>query len=150
MKLIGAVLIPLVVLSLPACSTSEPKQKMRQPLPVINVPVAVKQSTEQGTRAYQKRQYETAKTYFEEAVAAAPTSGEAHYNLGLALFALGADGEARDHFIEAANLAPGNKVIWDSPALRPYGDPEPTMKKKTTEQKYSTRKPEFGGGPMNR
>jgi Flp pilus assembly protein TadD len=145
MKLIGILLISLAVLALTACSSSDSSVKVRQPLPVINVPVAVKQSTEQGTRAYQKRQYEIAKTYFEEAVAAAPASGEAHYNLGLVLFALGADGEARDHFIEAANLAPGNKVIWDSPALRPYGDPEPTMKKKTTEKEFTTRKPSFGG-----
>jgi len=144
MKLIGVLLISLAVLSLTACSTSDSGAKVRQPLPVVYVPVGVKQSTEQGIRAYQKRQYETAKTYFEEAVAAAPTSGEAHYNLGLVLFALGADGEARDHFIEAANLAPGNKVIWDSPALRPYGDPEPT-KKKTTGKEFSTRKPSFGG-----
>lgn len=145
MKLIGAALITIALLSLPACSTSQPKQNLRQPLPVVNVPVAVRQSTDQGTRAYQNRQYEIAKTYFEQAVAGAPNSGEAHYNLGLALFALGADGDARDHFIEAANLAPGNKVIWDSPALHPYGDPEPTTKKAVKQKEFSTQKPSFGG-----
>ncbi len=144
MKFIGAILISIAVLGLPACS-SAPKQKLRDPLPVTNVPVAVKQSTDQGIRAYQHQQYDVAKGYFESAVAAAPTSGEAHYNLGLVLMALGSDGEARDHFIEAANLAPGNKVIWDSPALRPYGDPEPTMKKKVQQKEFSTSKPSFGG-----
>jgi hypothetical protein len=29
---------------------------------------------------------------------------------------------AKPHFIQAANLAPGNKVIWDSPPLRRYGN----------------------------
>ena len=29
---------------------------------------------------------------------------------------------AKPHFIEAANLAPGHKVIWNSPPLRRYGN----------------------------
>jgi Tfp pilus assembly protein PilF len=104
--------------------------------------------TEQGTRDYQSGRYPEAKTAFELAVKAAPTSGEAHYNLGLTLFALGETEQAREHFIEAANLAPGHKVIWDSPALRPYGSPEPTITKQTKDQAYSTQRPTMGGmGP---
>ena len=48
---------------------------------------------------------------------------EAHYNLALTLVSQGSREEAEHHFIEAANLAPGHKVIWDSPPLRPYGSP---------------------------
>ncbi|HYM37056.1 MAG TPA: hypothetical protein VES96_01500 [Nitrospiraceae bacterium] len=34
----------------------------------------------------------------------------------------------RKHFIEAANLVPGNTVIWSSPAFREYGDARATSK----------------------
>ena len=80
--------------------------------------------TEQGTQAYKAKQFEEAKKYFEQAVTVAPQSGQAHYNYALALNALGKQEIARQHFLEAANLAPGDQVIWDSPALAPYGDPE--------------------------
>lgn len=146
MRIIGVVIAILFLFSIPGCAGSQ-KVKLRDPLSVgRSVPTVVIQFTDQGMAAYRKMQFQAAKSYFEQAVAGAPNSAEAHYNLGLALFALG-DGQAREHFIEAANLAPGNKVIWDSPALHQFGDPEPTLKK-TGERPYSTRKPSFGGtGP---
>jgi len=91
-------------------------------------PQAVAQ-TEQGTQAYQAKQFDEAKSYFSQAVATAPQSGPAHYNYALALYALGDTEQARQQFMEAANLAPGDKVIWDSPALRPYGNVETPKKK---------------------
>ncbi|NJL17449.1 MAG: tetratricopeptide repeat protein [Nitrospira sp.] len=100
--------------------------------------------TEQGTQAFQTQQFEEAKHYFEEAVAAAPQSGQAHYNYALALNALGNADVARRHFLEAADLAPGDKVIWDSPALSPYGNPE--NKNKAKLQPYSPRRSSFGTG----
>jgi len=82
--------------------------------------------TEQGTQAYQAREFDDAKNYFSQAVAAAPQSGPAHYNYALALNVLGDKEQARQQFMEAANLAPGDKVIWDSPALSPFGNPKST------------------------
>ncbi|MDE3018788.1 MAG: tetratricopeptide repeat protein, partial [Nitrospirota bacterium] len=122
-----------------------PKARVPLPLGMSASTVAV-QATEQGTQAYQSRRFDEAKTAFEQAVAAVPDSGEAHYNLGLALFAIGDNDAAREHFIEAANLAPGNKVIWDSPALRQYGNPDPSIPKKKTE--YQGKK--GGMGPVSR
>jgi len=84
--------------------------------------------TEQGTQAYQAKQFDEAKQYFSQAMTEAPQSGPAHYNYALALYALGDTEHARQQFMEAANLAPGDKVIWDSPALRPYGNPESPKK----------------------
>jgi Tfp pilus assembly protein PilF len=84
--------------------------------------------TEQGTQAYQARQFDDARNYFSQAVATAPQSGPAHYNYALALNALGDTEQARQQFMEAANLAPGDKVIWDSPALSPYGNVEAPKK----------------------
>jgi tetratricopeptide (TPR) repeat protein len=86
--------------------------------------------TEQGTQAYQAKQFDDAKNYFSQAVAEVPQSGPAHYNYALALHALGDQEQAHKQFMEAANLAPGDKVIWDSPALRPYGNVEAPKKKK--------------------
>jgi Tfp pilus assembly protein PilF len=79
-------------------------------------------ANEEGIALFHARQWEPAKQKFEAAIQAQPTLAEAHYNLGLVYDALRDDKTARRHFIEAANLAPGNKVIWSSPALREHGD----------------------------
>ena len=126
MKAWSLVLTLVVVVGVSACA-----KKARPLVPLAldygTTPQAVS-LTEQGTQAYQTRQFEQAKQYFSQAVTAAPQSGQAHYNYALALNALGDVDEARQHFIEAANLAPGDKTIWDSPALHQYGNP-PTEKK---------------------
>ena len=114
--------IVLLLASGMACS------QKRKPLVPLALEGEVKsqaiQLTEQGTQAYQARQFEAAKQYFEQAMAAAPESGQAHYNYALALNALGNVDLARRHFMEAADLVPGDKIIWDSPALAPHGNPE--------------------------
>ena len=102
--------------------------------------------TEQGTLAYHAKQFDEAKQYFSKAMAEAPQSGPAHYNYALALYALGDTEEARQQFMEAANLAPGDRVIWDSPALRPYGNPEST-KKYLPPGPGGGARPLPGGGP---
>ncbi len=79
-------------------------------------------ANEEGIKLFYARQWEAAKAKYEEAIKAQPTLAEAHYNLGLVYDALRNDKEARKHFVEAANLAPGNKAIWSSPALRQHGD----------------------------
>jgi Tfp pilus assembly protein PilF len=101
--------------------------------------------TEQGTQAYHAKQFDDAKNYFSQAVAAVPQSGPAHYNYALALHALGDQEQARQQFMEAANLAPGDKVIWDSPALRPYGNPESPQKNKLSLPGQG--RPGMGSGP---
>ncbi len=143
-----AALAVLLAAGLSACA-GEPKAKEREPLLLApNVPQTAQQYTSQGTGAYQAGQYDEAKALFGQAVSAAPNSGEAHYNLGLALFKLGDTEAAREQFMQAANLSPGNKVIWDSPALSAYGSPEGTIKKKGPVREHSMTKPGFGGtGP---
>jgi tetratricopeptide (TPR) repeat protein len=86
---------------------------------------------EEGNRLFEARQFNAAKAQYEAAIKAQPSLAEAHYNLGWALSSLGDDAEAKRHFKEAATLAPGNKVIWDSPPLRQHGQveahPKPEM-----------------------
>ena len=120
--------VTLVLAASVACSLTS-KAKPLVPLALESgVKPQVVTLTEQGTLAYHAKQFDEAKSYFFKAVAEVPQSGPAHYNYALALYALGNTEEARQQFMEAANLAPGDTVIWDSPALRPYGDPETPKK----------------------
>lgn len=134
-----------LVLSLPACTHSKPK-------PLVPLELAYGAKTDaialntQGTQAFLAGQLAEAKNFFGQVIKAAPDSGQAHYNFALALNALGQTDQARQEFIEAANLAPGDKVIWDSPALRPFGDPM-VQKGPPKEHPYGTRKPDIGSGP---
>lgn len=130
MRFLTTVCVVFALVGMGACS-SKPKQKVLVPLALLDggvKPQAIS-ATEQGMQAYQTKQFEEAKKYFEQAVIAAPQSGEAHYNYALALNKLGDSEAARKQFIEAANLAPGNKIIWDSPPLSPFGNPELEEKK---------------------
>lgn len=72
----------------------------------------------EGIRAYQDGNMNQARQYFEAAITVEPDLAEAHYNLGMTLYRLGMVGDGDHHFIQAANLAPGNKTIWDAPPLR--------------------------------
>ncbi len=144
MKYVSWLGVVLLLISAAACAQNKVK-----PLVPLALEAGVKPQaltfTEQGTQAYQGKQFEDAKNYFVQAMAAAPQSGQAHYNYALALNALGDTEQARQHFLEAANLAPGDKVIWDSPALRAYGNP--TSPKVVKEHPYGTTRPTIGGGP---
>ena len=79
---------------------------------------AAARHNDEGLQAYQQQQWESAKQHFKAAIAASPELAEAHYNLGMTLYRLKAMQEGDAHFIQAANLAPGNKVIWDAPPLK--------------------------------
>jgi Tfp pilus assembly protein PilF len=147
MKLVNGIFALLLIVMLVGCAAAVQPVK-RAPLKLTpGASAEAADHNEQGTRAYLSRRYEDAKTQFELAVAAAPESAEAHYNLGLALFSLGQGQESRDHFIQAANLAPGDKVIWDSPALRPFGSPEPNIVTEKKDKAYPNSRPSMGGGP---
>lgn len=144
MKYVSVLGTGLLLIGIVACA----KEKAKPLVPLAlepGVKVQAVTATDQGTQAYQGRQFEEAKNYFSQALAAAPQSGQAHYNYALALNALGDTEQARQHFIEAANLAPGDKTIWDSPALRQYGNPQSA--KPVKEHPYGTTRPTIGSGP---
>ena len=141
LSILGALLLTVGMI---ACATPKAKPLVPLALDPGNKPQAVA-LTDQGTQAYQARQFEEAKTYFSQAMELAPQSGQAHYNYALALNALGDTETARQQFMEAANLAPGDKTIWDSPALSPYGNPQGVKARK--EHDYGTTRPTMGGGP---
>ena len=76
----------------------------------------------EGTRLCEVGEWADAMARYQAAVAAQPTLAEAHYNLALSFDKLGKPRLARKHYLEAANFAPGHKVIWNSPPLRRHGD----------------------------
>ena len=91
---------------------------------------AVSQQLEQGNQLLLKEDWAGAREAYLATIRSDQSLAEAHYNLALALERLGEKAEARKHYVAAANLAPGNKVIWDAPPLRKY-DSELTLEKKS-------------------
>jgi Tfp pilus assembly protein PilF len=102
-----------------ACAAVEKAERTLQP--PAGTPAAVVATMDEGNRLFAARQWGLAKVQYESAIKAQPSLAEAHYNLAATLEMLGDDLAARHHYIEAANLAPGNRVIWDSPPLRRHG-----------------------------
>jgi Flp pilus assembly protein TadD len=79
-----------------------------------------------GNRLFAEHRWTAAIMKYEEATQAQPTLAEAHYNLGMALYRKGPVSAASPHFIEAADLAPGDPIIWNAPPFRKYGTVEPS------------------------
>ena len=109
------------VLFIGCLSEPAPPPQLTLNAPSGSNPAAIAALSE-GNQRFAEGRWGAAKVLFEQAVQAQPDLAEAHYNLGLALERLGERDEARHHYIEAANLAPGHKVIWDSPPLRRHGN----------------------------
>ena len=116
----GYVVVGMIFLT--GCSSTP--QPVKQP--TLSAPTIVSQAARvaisEGNRLFASGRYQAAKMQYEKAIQAQKTVAEAHYNLALTLDYMGKRDEARPHYMEAANLAPGHKVIWNSPVLRRYGD----------------------------
>lgn len=130
MKMSFIVLLSLVVLG--GCASvvkpkAEPERTLRPP---AGTSPAAAAAVEEGNRLFAAHQWEPAKVQYESAIKVQPSLAEAHYNLALVLEMLQDQAGAKKHYIEAANLAPGHKVIWDSPPLRKHtGDIHGIMSK---------------------
>lgn len=101
------------------CSSQSEKAGNVLPPPTGTKPAAATQ-IEKGNTLFASRDFAGAEEAFRQAIVVDAGSAEAHYNLALTLDRTGNQAEAKKHYIEAANLAPGNKVIWNSPPLRQH------------------------------
>ena len=117
---------------------------MRAQTSVLQAPAgtapAVTAQLDRGNNLFGKGDWAGAEKAFRETIAAQPTLAEAHYNLAVALERGGKKADAKKHYLEAATLAPGHKIIWDSPVFRetglthdiskkhPYMDADPKFK----------------------
>lgn len=106
-----------------ATGCSSQSKAVLQPLraPQGTVPDAVARLDE-GNKRFMAEDWAGAQTAYLQSIAAEPTLAEAHYNLALTLDRLGDKTQAKKQYLEAANLAPGHKVIWDAPPLRKHAD----------------------------
>ncbi|HEX5933301.1 MAG TPA: tetratricopeptide repeat protein [Pseudorhizobium sp.] len=121
--------VVLLAVGIPAgCATNQKPevQTLRAP---AGTPAAVTQKMERGNEMFAAQDWKGAKEIYAAAIAVDASLAEAHYNLGLTLDQLGEKAEARKHFVQAANLAPGNKVIWDAPPLRKFDQDQELSKK---------------------
>lgn len=109
----------VLTMALVGCAGRE-KAEMRALHAPAGTSAVVSQQLEQGNQLFAQHDWVGAKQVYLATIQADPTVAEAHYNLALALERLGEKAEARKHYVAAANLAPGNKVIWDAPPLRKF------------------------------
>ena len=131
----------LIVLFILGCASDKPAPLIGLDAPP-NVNAQVQALLTEGNRLFREGQWEGARQQYQAAVQAQPDLAEAHYNLGLAMSKMGNPSEAKPHFIKAANLAPGHKVIWNSPPLRKYGN----VPDKAVEAGATPAIPGIGGG----
>jgi Tfp pilus assembly protein PilF len=110
--------------------------------PPPNVDSQTLQLFTEGNRLFGEGQWEAARQQFQSAVQQQAGLAEAHYNLAVSMDKMGDEAGAKKHYIEAANLAPGHKVIWNSPPLRRYGNVPDAPVKATS----APVMPGFGGG----
>lgn len=116
MKREMVLLLPLLLLS--ACAGDPSRAKITVLAAPSGTKPAVAAQLDRGNALYGSRDWPGAEQVFRDTINADPGLAEAHYNLALTLDRQGRQAEAKRHYIEAANLAPGNKIIWDSPPLR--------------------------------
>ena len=112
------------------CSNKSATERNVLSAPVGTKPEAAVQ-VEKGNTLFASRDFAGAEQAFRQAIAADAGLAEAHYNLALTLDRAGRKDEAKKHYIEAANLAPGNKVIWDSPPLHQSGGLDHDIERKS-------------------
>jgi Flp pilus assembly protein TadD len=81
---------------------------------------AGRMDNDEGVGHYKQGHWDVAEGHFRKAIKADPNLAEAHYNLGLALDKMSKHDEATTEFKKAAELAPTNPAIKDSPILKKH------------------------------
>lgn len=119
-----------------ACAASRPVP----PSQVLTAPTATSEKAApfmaEGTRYFLTGDWNRASQAFQQAVVAQPELAEAHYNLAVSLDHDGKTTEAKKHYILAANLAPGNKIMWDAPPFHDALKAKPIMKNPPIQKNY--------------
>ncbi|MDT7040751.1 tetratricopeptide repeat protein [Candidatus Nitronereus thalassa] len=118
-------LLLILALTFVGCATNSHHHEEQTLRPPANAEPVAAQALLEGNKLFAEHQWTAAKRKFMAAIQAEPTLAEAHYNLALTLEEQGRLSESRVHYKKAADLAPGNKVIWNAPPFRQYGTVEP-------------------------
>ena len=75
---------------------------------------------DEGVGHYKQGHWDVAADWSKKAIKADPNLAEAHYNLALSLDKMGKHEDATASFKKAAELAPTNPAIKDSPILKKH------------------------------
>jgi tetratricopeptide (TPR) repeat protein len=140
-RLLVIVGVCLMVIGGMGCAVDKPAP-LTTLAPPSNVDSQVLLLFSEGNRLFREGRWEGARQQFQSAVQQQADLAEAHYNLALSMDRMGDQAGAKKHYIEAANLAPGHKVIWNSPPLRRYGNVPDAPVQATS----APVMPGFGGG----
>ena len=120
-------LVLIVVLLIAGCASHSHQHEEQTLRPPKNADPVAAQALLEGNRLFADHQWTAAIKKYKEAIQAQPSLAEAHYNLALTLDQQGRFSESRPHYRKAADLAPGNKVIWNAPPFRQYRTVEPDI-----------------------
>lgn len=120
--------VVLLLGAVTACAANRPVSPSQVlPAPQTISAAAAPHMTD-GVRYFTVGDWAQAAQAFERAVAAQPDLAEAHYNLAVSLDQSGQAAEAKKHYVVAANLAPGNKIMWDAPPFRDAVKQKPLLR----------------------
>ena len=126
----------LVVLIIGGCA-GQTAHKKDQPLdPRVGADAEAAAYILEGNHFFAQQRYRDAASKYEAAIKSQSSLGEAHYNLGLALYRRSLYAEARPHFKRAAQLEPFNKVIRNAPPFRKYGTVETKTDNEPLDEHY--------------
>jgi tetratricopeptide (TPR) repeat protein len=114
----------LVIVIIGGCAGQTAHQKEQPLAPQVGADAEATAYILEGNQFFAQQRYRDAVMKYQEAINAQSSLGEAHYNLGLALYRRSLYAEARPHFKKAAQLEPFNKVIRNAPPFRKYGTVE--------------------------
>lgn len=113
----SVILVMTIVLSGCASERLAPVETLRAP---SGTATSLTERMERGNSQFAAQNWSAAKETYAAIIRMDPSLAEAHYNLALTLDRLGNKTESRKHYVQAANLAPGNKIIWNAPPLRKF------------------------------
>jgi tetratricopeptide (TPR) repeat protein len=107
-----------------AAQTAQPKVEMAttEIVAALTAPEGSpgRAENKEGVTHAQQAHWDVAEGHFRKALAADPKLAEAQFNLGLALSKQGKHDEATAAFKKAAEMAPDNAMITESPILKEH------------------------------
>jgi Flp pilus assembly protein TadD len=124
--MVSITLLMTILLTGCAKERQAPIETLRAPSGTI---ASLTEAMERGNSQFAVHDWSGAKDTYTAIIRTDPSLAEAHYNLALTLDRLGDKAEARKHYVQAANLAPGNKIIWNAPPLRKFDQDRELSKK---------------------
>jgi tetratricopeptide (TPR) repeat protein len=113
---------PVPKVEAPSPEPPKPEIAAAEPAEVLTAPEGSvgRAQNEEGMTHVRQGHWDVAEGHFRNALRADPRLAEAHFNLGVVLDKLGKHDEAKTAFATAAEFAPDNTKITESPVLKKH------------------------------